>query len=255
MPYTRLGMSNNVGAYNSVSYQEAINMRFYKSTDDTLSQLLGAAYFNAALEDFEINIGDVWIVVGSDLDAEIVKINALLPDLVIQSFIGTPSIVDGSITTPKLADLAVTTPKLANGSVTEDKLSADSVSGSKSKDYTLGGDDPYVPIAHDIVVAAGPGGNFDKTFANTGMVIEYAIIKWISAGTVGDTVQLFNDLGAPITEVFDTQKPINSVLPFAIINVLNGDVATGGYIRATAVDGGGGDSPELLITLYGYPKP
>lgn len=282
MSYLQNNMSNNVDSINAPSWNSALKMRTYLSTDDTLAQIKTAGYFNDAVADYNIQIHDVMFVAGTDADVDILEINALTPNVTVVSVVGTASIPDGSITTPKLADLAVTTAKIAALAVTtakiadinvttakiadvnvttakiadlavdNSKIAAATLGAEKLEKFTPGNTDPATCLMQVLVIPNGNGGDTNLTLTKTGMVITRADIQWIDGGTTGDGVQLFKGMNA-LTENFNTELPATSFRTFTNLNIDHTSFAESETVTASVTDGGGADTPALRIYLYGYP--
>ena len=282
MSYLKNNSSNFDGSINSPSWQQALKLRTYRSTTDTAAQIAASGYFNDALADHDMEIGDVWITVGSDLDVDFLEVTAISPDVTTISAIGSASIPDGSITTPKLADLAVTTAKIAdnavtsakipdqavitakldNLAVTNAKLAVDAVmttnitdgaiDAEKIKTYVTTDSTPGIMMQHVLNIPGGAGTTDAKTFENVGMTVTAIGINWKTIGTTSDTVKVTNAADVDITEAFDTDIAAGSHRFFTEVDLAFYTVASGNQLKVVTVDGGGSDSPNLEITFYGF---
>ncbi len=249
------------GSYNSGSVSGSPAVHKYGSIVDNLAGVLASGYFDelaptttGTAQEPPIRLGDL-IYINSTDDQQFARITSVVVPITVTQF--SETVDDGSITTAKLADLAVTTPKLANDAVTTPKLANDAVTNDKlaptsidAKNVTIATDGNIIgviPFTYQIVMPGGATNQRDIIVTFNTSVIDVWVLN-VSGGTAGDTITVQNT-AAVISGPLDVTTAPNTVVDGRGVPFINANsiIPASGTLRVVQTDGGGNDSPQVIV--------
>ena len=111
---------------------------------------------------------------------------------------------------------------------------------------------PYLPMAIEVVTAAGAGAVLDTTITEK-FVVTDVHVHMTGAGASSDTVRVTNGAGTDhITVALDVSGSAGDVVRAANLTAANTTIAASGVLRITTVDGTGDDLNPIRVIVSGY---
>ena len=157
----------------------------------------------------------------------------------------TGQINTGAVVAAKIGANAVTTAKILDANVTEAKVEAGAANAGLSGKVVKFAADANVigalTVLHRIAVDGGAAENVDVVLTYKTRIIDVWAVHTGGAGDTSDTIQVKNGTSA-ITNAMDWSGADKAVVRAGEIDDAAHEIAAGGTLRITTVDGDGGDN-------------
>ena len=212
MSFVRKDMVKNGSSLTSVA---PMNWAF-GSTTDALATITASAYFDGMTNEF--TLGDMIVVKDSANESDLLQVTSAkgVTPVTVSGFVSAGSVADGSLDGGKAA--VVVSNQTASG----------------------------ILRSYDVLTAGGATADTDVVVDDS-IKVKYVIVQNLAIGTVSDTITIKNGSSA----IIDISGADNTVSLVSTIDDANASIAAAGTLRVTETDGGGSDSPSVLVTVVG----
>jgi hypothetical protein len=225
--------SDGYGLYKVTSVTTNVTVEAYDIPEGNLDLAEGSIFVGDATNkavaldastDTQVLVGNGTTITSVALSSDVTMDNA-----------GAVTIENDAVTTAKILDSNVTEAKIAPNTLTG------TVAGNVADDGVIGG----LPILFRIATDGGATANKDITMTHKVRVIDVWSVN-LAIGTTSDTVQVLNSTNA-ITNAMDISGADTSLVRAGTIDDAYHEIAASGTLRVTETDGGGTDSPPLVV--------